>query len=246
MTRVPSSLRVLIKILPSIVLLCVVLVAGFAAWLYFYSSDLPPASTLAAFVVDGGVVSVKTTICGESLWVVALPGANVPKLRLALLAAEGDFDPRGFFGRYFRGPDHAAGYGHYSEQLARQITCRSSGSHLRRAFAEIRTAIQLERHFTNAQLLDIYMNRAYFEPGVYGVEEAAHRYFGKRADELTTAEAALLAGLIARPAYYSPIQHPDRAIARRNQVIDAMLQQGSIKPEEATAAKLAPLGITPQ
>jgi hypothetical protein len=157
-------LRVLIKILLSIVLLCVVLVAGFAAWLYFYSSDLPPASTVGAFIVDGGVVSVKTTICGESLWVVAIPGANVPKLRLALLAAEGDFDPRGFPGRYLDGPDHTAKYGYYSEQLARQMTCGSSGGRLKRSLTEIRTAIQLERHFTNAQLLDIYMNRVYFEP----------------------------------------------------------------------------------
>jgi len=227
-------------------LLCVVLVAGFAAWLYFYTSDLPPASTLAVFLVDGGAVSAKTTICGQSLWVVAIPGGNVPKLRLAMLAAEGDFDPRSFLGRYFDGSDHTAKYGHYSEQLARQMTCGSSGGHLKRSLTEIRTAIQLERHFTNAQLLDIYMNRAYFQPGIYGVEEAAQRYFGKPVEELSIAEAALLAGLITHPAYYSPIQYPDRAMARRNDVIDAMLQRGSIKPAEATAAKLAPLGIAPQ
>ena len=49
---------------------------------------------MAVYVVGGGVVSVQTKICGESLWVVAIPGANVPKLRLAMLAAEGDFDPK--------------------------------------------------------------------------------------------------------------------------------------------------------
>jgi hypothetical protein len=246
MTRLPRSLRVLIKTLLSIVLLCVFAVAGFVVWLYFYASDLPPVSALAVYLVDGGVVSAQTTICGQSLWVVAIPGGNVPKLRLAMLAAEGGFDPRSFLGRYFDGSDHTAKYGHYSEQLARQMTCGFSGSRLKRTLTEVRATIQLERRFTNTQLLDIYMNRAYFEPGIYGVEEGAQRYFGKPVEELSIAEAALLAGLIARPAYFSPIQHPDRAIARRNQVIDAMVQQGSIEPEEAAAAKLAPLGIAPR
>jgi hypothetical protein len=227
-------------------LLCVFAVAGFAGWLYFYTSDLPAASDMAVFLVDGGMVSAQTKICGESLWVVAIPGGNVPKLRSAILAAEGGLDPRSFPSRYYRSTDSAARYGDYSIRLARQITCGSRGNRLKRSLTEIRTAIQLERHFTQGQLLDIYMNRAYFGPDVYGVEEAAHRYFGKRADELSTAEAALVAGLLAHPSYDSPIQHPDRAIARRNEVIDTMLQQGSIKPEEATAAKLSPLGVAPQ
>jgi hypothetical protein len=234
-------LRALIRILLEIVLWCVFAVAGFAAWLYFYTSDLPAVSAMAIYLVDGGAVSVQTKICGESLWVVAIPGVNVPRIRLAILAAAGDFDPRSFFRRYYDALDHSPRYGHYSDQLARQMVCGSSGGNLQRTLTEIRTAIQLERHFTHDQLLDIYLNRAYFEPGICGAEEAALRYFGKRADELSIAEAALLAGLIARPAYYSPIRHPDRAIARRNEVIDAMFQRGSIKPEEAETANHAPL-----
>jgi len=245
MTRPPGIWRVLIRIFLSIVLLCLIAAAGFAAWLYFYTSDLPDVSALNPFLVDGGVVSVQTRICGQSLWVVAIPGGNVPKLRLAMLAAEGDFDPRSFFRRYYDGLNPTPKYGHYSEQLARQMVCGSGGPHLKQASAELRTAIQLERRFTQEQLLDIYLNRAYFGPDMYGVEEAARGYFAKRADELSTAEAALLAGLIARPAYDSPFQHPDRAIARRNKVIDAMLQRGSIGPEEATAAKLSALGVAP-
>lgn len=244
MPRLPNSLRTLIKFLLSIALLCVLAAAGLAAWLYFYTSDLPSASAMAVYVVDGGVVSVQTKICGESLWVVAIPGVNVPKLRLAMLAAEGDFDPRSFLRRYYDATDRTTRYGHYSDQLARQMVCGSSGGSLKRSLLEIRTAIQLERHFTPDQLLDIYLNRAYFEPGIYGVEEAAHRYFGKRADELSIAETALLAGLIKSPARFSPVHHPDRALARRNEVIDAMLQRGSISPEEAQAAKRTPLVLT--
>jgi hypothetical protein len=247
MQLLPASLRVLIKILLSIVLLCVVLVAGFAAWLYFYTSDLPHSSDLAVYMADGGgVVLVPTKFCGESVMVAAIPGVNMPELRQAVLAAEGDFDPRSFFWRYYGAIDRTPRYGHYSDQLARQMVCGSKSHNLKRTLTEVRTALQLERRFTQDQLLDIYLNRAYFGPGIYGATEAARRYFGKSAADLTIAESALLAGLITHPAYYSPIQHPDRAIARRNDVIDAMLLRGSIKPGEATAAKLAPLGIAPQ
>jgi membrane peptidoglycan carboxypeptidase len=60
---------------------------------------------------------------------------------------------------------------------------------------------------------------------------------------LSIAEAALLAGLVNAPSYFSPIKHPDRAVQRRNKVIDAMLQAGTITASEAGAAKDTPLGI---
>ena len=245
MTRLPNALRVLAKILLSIAVLCVLAVAGFAAWLYFYTSDLPNTSAMAAYTAGGGgVLSVSTTICGESLWVVAIPGVNMPMLRLAVVASEGDPDPRGFFRRYYDELDRGPRYGQYSIQLARQMVCGSSGGNLKREVLELRTAIQLERHFNHDQLLDIYLNRACFGPRIYGAEEASRRYFGKHASELSIAEAALLDGLIKSPARFSPTQHPDRALTRRNEVIDAMLQRGSIRPEEAEAAKNAPLSPT--
>jgi hypothetical protein len=241
MTRLPNALRVLAKIFLSIALLCFLAVAGFAAWLYFYTSDLPNTPAMAAYLVDGGgVVSVPTTICGESFWVAAIPGVNMPTLRLAVLAAEGDPDPRSFFRRSYDGLDGPR-YGQYSTQLARQMICGSTAYGLKRGSLELRAAIQLERRFSPDQLLDIYLNRAYFGPGIYGAEEASRRYFGKHPGDLSIEEAALLAGLIKSPGRFSPTQHPDQALARRNEVIDAMLQRGSIRPEEAEAAKRAPL-----
>lgn len=242
MTRLPNALRVLSKTFLSIALLSVLAVAGITAWLYFYTSDLPKASTMEVYLVDGGgVVSVSTTICGESLWVVAIPSVNMPTLRLAILASEGDPDPRGFFRRYYGGLDRVPRYGQYSTRLTQQMICGSRASNLKRDILEIRTAIQLERRFSQDQLLDIYLNRACFGPGIYGAEEASRRYLGKHASELSIAEAALLAGLIKSPARFSPTQHPDRAFTRRNEIIDTMLQRGSIRPEEAEAAKRAPL-----
>jgi membrane peptidoglycan carboxypeptidase len=241
MTRLLNTLRVLAKIFLAMELLCVLAVGGVVAWLYFYTSDLPPASGMAAYVVDSGVVSVPTTICEESLSVAAVPGANMPTLRLAVIASEGEPDPRGFFRRYYDALDRGPRYGQYSVQLARQMVCGSSGGNLKRELLELRTAIQLERRFSRDQLLDIYLNRAYFGPRIYGADEASRRYFGKHAGDLSIAEAALLAGLIKSPGRFSPTQHPDRELTRRNEVIDAMLQRGSIRPEEAEAAKQAPM-----
>lgn len=239
MTFPAETLRTLVKILLSAALLGALAVGSLAAWLFFYRSDLPDTSAMAVYSPSGLVV-VSATICGETVPIVAVPGANPRTLRLAVLAAEGQLDPRNHLSRYFDGlgvgsPAHR--YGHYSEQLAGQMLCGYSGSNLRRHLAEIRTTIQLERRFTNDQLLDIYLNRARFGPGIYGVEEASRRYFGKHSFELSTAEAALLAGLIEDPSRFSPLQHPDRARVRRNDVIDAMARQGSISPLEAASSK---------
>jgi penicillin-binding protein 1A len=243
MTFLTETLRVLVKILLSIALLGALAVGGFASWLFFYKSDLPDASAMAAYS-PGGIVVVSAIICGEAVPVVAIPGANPRTLRQAVLASEGALDPRNFLSRYSdeltsKIPDHR--YGHYSEQLARQMLCSYSGSNVRRHLDEIRTAIQMQRRFTNDQILDISRNWVLFAPGIWGAEEASRRYFGKHAFELSTAEAALLAGLIEAPARFSPIEHPERALARRNDVIDAMAREGSISAVEAATSKRSPL-----
>lgn len=90
--------------------------------------------------------------------------------------------------------------------------------------------------------MDIYLNVAYFDDDVYGAENAAHHYFGKNASQLSISEGALLVGLIRGPSYFSPFKHPDRALARRNDVLDAMAQRGDLTREAAEAAKAMPLG----
>ena len=78
---------------------------------------------------------------------------------------------------------------------------------------------------------------------MYGFEAASEFYFSKPAEKLTLTEAALLAGLPKSPSYYSPINHPDRAIKRRNLVINAMLEDGKITATQAEDARSAPLGL---
>jgi membrane carboxypeptidase/penicillin-binding protein len=214
--------------------------------LFFYSSDLPNIQALSSFAPETSTTIPNAYICGEKASVVALPTSHMTAVRNALLAAEGDIDPRNIPRRLYNDSfDDLAErkrYGSYSLQVSRQLFCDDHRSSLQRELSEVRTSIQLERHFTTNQLLDIYLNRAYFGPGVYGIENAAEHYLARQATQLSSPEAALLVGLIRSPARFSPLSHPERALARRNEVIDAMAKRGSISSEEAEFAKRMPLG----
>ncbi len=107
-------------------------------------------------------------------------------------------------------------------------------------------AIQIERRFTKPQIFTLYANQIALGHGVYGFEAGAQYYFSKHAKDLTVEEAALLAGLPKGPSAYSPINYPERAIKRRNLVINAMVEDGKITAEEGLRAKNAPLQLNIQ
>jgi len=113
---------------------------------------------------------------------------------------------------------------------------------LSRKIVEMRYALQIEKQYTKDQILERYLNMAYYGDHVYGVEAAAEHYFGTTAAELTLPEAAMLAGIVQQPGAYSPTAHPDAAIQRRNTVLDVMAESdvADITPEEATEAKAVP------
>jgi penicillin-binding protein 1A len=110
-----------------------------------------------------------------------------------------------------------------------------------RKLQEIMLAIQIERRFTKPQIFTLYANQIFLGHGVYGFEAGSQYYFSKHAKDLTLEEAALLAGLPKGPSAYSPINNPDRAIRRRNLVINNMLEDGKITADQAQQAKAAPL-----
>src|SRR5271156_560763 len=93
-----------------------------------------------------------------------------------------------------------------------------------RKVQEAMLAIQIERRFTKPQIFTMYCNQIYLGHGVYGFEAGAEYYFNKHARDLTYEEAAVLAGLPKSPNEYSPILHPERALSRRNLVINSMLE----------------------
>src|SRR5919108_6064535 len=116
---------------------------------------------------------------------------------------------------------------------------------LRRKMCEIRLAGQIEKTLGKRDILKLYVNQVYLGDGKYGVEEAARGYFGKPAKGLTTAEAALLVGLVKNPEGYNPRRHPYRAIQRRNVVLDVMVREKVITAAEAAKAKTEPLRLAP-
>jgi len=127
-------------------------------------------------------------------------------------------------------------------QLARNLFLSPDRS-FRRKIEEALLAIQIERRFTKQQIFTLYANQIFLGHGAYGFEAASEYYFSKPARDLTLEEAALLAGLPKAPGQYSPILHPDRALKRRNLVINAMLEDGKITANQANDARGQPLGL---
>jgi penicillin-binding protein 1B len=119
----------------------------------------------------------------------------------------------------------------------------------KRKLTEILISMILEHKFSKEQIFEMYANQVYMgQRGSFtinGLGEAAEAYFGKEVRNLTVPESALLAGMIQRPNYYSPYKYPDRALERRNLVIDGMLDTDTIKRDEAERAKATPLKLAP-
>ncbi|HEY3746101.1 MAG TPA: PBP1A family penicillin-binding protein [Gemmatimonadaceae bacterium] len=99
---------------------------------------------------------------------------------------------------------------------------------LRQKLTELRLSRLIERSLTKQQILELYFNVIYMGNGVYGVEAASKDLFGRDINQVTMAQAALLAALPKAPSAYTPRRHPDRALARRNLVLSLMVQQGYI------------------
>ncbi len=127
-------------------------------------------------------------------------------------------------------------------QLARNLFLSPDRS-FHRKIQEALLAVQIERRFTKPQIFTLYANQIYLGHGVYGFEAASEFYFSRPAKQLALAEAALLAGLPKSPTYYSPIIHPDRALKRRNLVINSMLEDGKLTAEQASAARNRPVEL---
>jgi penicillin-binding protein 1B len=119
----------------------------------------------------------------------------------------------------------------------------------KRKFAEAMMAIAIERRMSKQQILSLYCNRIYLGQSgltaVYGFKQAAHIFFGKELGELSLSEAALLAGLAKSPNRYTPFSSIDKAISRRNLVLDSMVEAGHINEAEAAKGKEETISFLP-
>ncbi|MDP4033124.1 MAG: PBP1A family penicillin-binding protein [Pseudorhodobacter sp.] len=120
--------------------------------------------------------------------------------------------------------------------------CRSGG--IRRKIKEIPFAMAMEWKYSKADILTIYFNRAYLGAGARGFEAAAQRYFGKSANQVGPAEAAMLAGLLKAPSRYAPTNNLKRAQDRANVIVGLMAEQGFLSAAEAAEARANPARLS--
>ena len=130
-----------------------------------------------------------------------------------------------------------------TQQLARNMFEDRIGREKRiaRKLKELQVALALERTYSKDQILEAYINQINYDRGWYGIQTASRNYFGKNAVELNPAEAAMLAAIPNRPAYYNPLRNPDNALARRNLALGLMVRQGFLSQEEGEEWKAWPL-----
>ena len=115
-----------------------------------------------------------------------------------------------------------------------------------RKLREIRMALTLDKTFTKPEILTRYLNLVSFGNGAFGIQDAAQTYFGIDASALNWQQSALLAGLVQSTSTLNPYTNPDGALARRNLVLDTMIENLPDRADELRAAKQEPLGILPQ
>lgn len=207
------------------------------------------ASRRASVIYDrnGGVVTTlsPTRILWKPLDEIPLP------LREAVIAVEDvrfyqhrGVDVRGIIRamvQNFRQGERVQGGSTITQQLAKNLLLTQERT-FQRKIAEIGYAIRIEREYTKDQILEIYLNDIYFGRGVHGIEAAARTYFGRPIQELSLEQMALLAGLPKGPELYSPFNHPQRALARRNTVLGIMMREGLLDESLEKELTERPLG----
>ena len=242
-------------------ILFVVGVAGVAGLLWHYSKDLPDYSQLQDYeppvmtrvqAADGSLV---TEYARERRLYIPIQG--VPKLVInAFLAAEdknfyehGGLDFIGIaraavnYVQNFGSGRHPQGASTITQQVAKNFLLSNEVSFSRK-IKEALLALKIERTYSKDKILELYLNEIYLGLGAYGIASASLTYFDKGVNELTVQEAAYLAALPKAPNNYHPFRARERALERRNWVIDQMAQDGFITVAQAEAAKKTPLGVT--
>jgi len=220
-----------------------------AAW---YATDLPDVTkafnatrppTVTLLAGDGSTLAVLGNVYGQAVALDDLP----PEVSDAVLATE----DRRFYSHFgidiiglsramvanIRAQRIVQGGSTITQQVAKNLFLTPERT-IKRKFQELLLALWLERKFSKAQILTIYLNRVYLGAGTYGVDAAAKKYFARSATRLNTYQAAMLAGLLKAPSRYNPLAHPKRARARTRQVLKNMVAAGYLTPLSAkTAAK---------
>jgi penicillin-binding protein 1A len=239
---------------------CSIALGAAVGLLFVYSSDLPEIHALEDYrpIVETELYADDGQLVGTFALQrrVMVTYSQIPKvLKDAILTTEDQHFEQHWgvdFPRVVQAAWHdvvrrraAEGASTLTMQLAGGLFLNRSDRSLHRKLQETMLALQIERHYTKAQIFTMYCNQIYLGSGNYGFEAASEYYFSKPVGQLTLSEAALLAAIIRGPVY-SPVTHPDRALARRNLVLSLMAHDGKIPQAQAAAATKEPLGLSIQ
>jgi penicillin-binding protein 1A len=136
------------------------------------------------------------------------------------------------------------GFSTITMQLARNLFSELGFEKtITRKLREILTAIQIERTYSKQEILEMYLNVSYYGHGIYGIQAASKKYFNKDVQDLTVEEGATLVPVLNLPAFYSPINHPDRALKRRNFVLKNMVATRHLTESTYDSLSHIPLDI---
>jgi penicillin-binding protein 1A len=241
----------------SFLVLCSIAVGATIGLLFVYSSDLPEIRALEDYRPN--VVTELYSDDGQSIGTFALQrrillaSGQIPKtLKEAILTTEDQHFEEHWgvdFPRVLQAAWHDIRHHQIKEgastltmQLAGGLFLNRSDRSFHRKMQETILAIEIERHYTKDQIFTMYCNQIYLGAGNYGFEAASEYYFSKPVAQLTLAESATLAAIIRGPVY-SPITHPERALARRNLVLALLAHDRKITQAQAETATLSPLGL---
>ena len=245
----------------ALVALVVVAMVGFTA-----------AAGVYAFSSSCDIDSLRQTAIGENTFVYAADGSVlgaipaernrqpvalgeisrwVPKATIAIedrrFYSHGALDPEGIARALWaniKAGEVVEGGSTITQQLVRNLYV-SREQTVERKLKEACLAIKLDRDRSKEWILTTYLNAVYYGASAYGIEAASQTYFSKPASELLIAEAALLAGLTQAPSVYDPFTAPELAVARRDQVLDAMLEERMITPRQHRLARARDLELRP-
>src|ERR1700754_1751035 len=236
-------------------------VAATAGMIWHFSKDLPDYSQLQDYEppVMTRVHATDGSLLGEYAKErrLYLPIQAVPKLVInAFLAAEdknfyehGGIDYTGMaraavaYAQNYGSNRRPQGASTITQQVAKNFLLTNEVSFARK-IKEALLAMRIERAYSKDRILELYLNEIYLGLGAYGIAAASLVYFDKSVNELTIAEASYLAALPKAPAALHPVRNRERAIERRNYVVDRLLENGWIKQADADKARKDPLTVT--
>lgn len=232
-----------------------VMIGIFVGALWFYRDGLPPTNELRNFTLRSGSEVYDRN--GKMIYLFAFEKRKLvslkelpPHLIDALLIAE-DKNFYRHFGIDIIGNiraifidiirmDFSQGASTITQQMARNMFL-TLDKQISRKMKEILLTFRIEREFSKDEIMEIYFNKIFWGGQIHGVETAALYYFGKHAKDLTLAESATLVGMIQRPNYYNPITQPERALSRRNHILERMKKAKRISEEDYELAIASPI-----